>query len=59
MVPPDFQTELRMRLEEAGIPFDITINDLEIAIKEENPNVTDSGDDFDNRFSNRNCNNHI
>lgn len=51
MVPPDFQTELKMRMEEADIQYDVIISDLQSAINNENPNVTVSGDDFENRFS--------
>ena len=51
MVPPDFQTELSMRFAEADIQYDVKIQDLQTAINNENPNVTDSGDDFDHRNS--------
>lgn len=52
MVPPDFQTELKSRLAETDIQYDVIIHDLQTAIDNENPNVTESGEDFDNRFSN-------
>jgi hypothetical protein len=51
LVSPDFQTELKLRLADAEIPYDVTISDMQIAINNENPNVTDSGDEFENRFS--------
>lgn len=54
MIPPDFQIELKKRFEETDIQYDVIIHDLQAAIDKENPkpNVTDSGDDYDNRFSN-------
>lgn len=52
MVPPDFQTELQLRLKEADIPYEVKISDMQMTINSENPNVTDSGDEFENRFSN-------
>ena len=52
IIPPDFQTEVKMRLDEAQIPFVISIADLQAAIANENPNVTSEIDEeFDNRFS--------
>lgn len=52
MIPPDFQTELKKRFEETDIQYDVIINDLQTAINNENPNVTESEEEVDNRFSN-------
>ncbi|XP_046451315.1 carboxypeptidase B-like isoform X2 [Daphnia pulex] len=49
LVSPDFQTELKLRLADAEIPYEVTISDMQTAINNENPNVTDSGDEYENR----------
>jgi hypothetical protein len=53
LVSPDFQTELKLRLADAEIPYEVTISDMQTAINNENPNVTDSGDEYENRKSKR------
>lgn len=52
LVPPDFQTEVKMRLDDMKIPFNVSIDDLQKAINEENPPISTIDEELDNRFSN-------
>ena len=49
LVPPEYHSELKLRLDEQKIPFQVTIQDLETAINQENPNASDDLE-FENRF---------
>lgn len=51
IVSPDFQTEVKMRLEEKKIDFKVTIENLQKAIENENPKP-DNEDELENRFGN-------
>lgn len=51
LISPDFVEELKMRFAEAKMVVDVKINDLQMAINNENPNITSSEDELDNRFS--------
>lgn len=51
LISPDFQTELKLRLADAQIPYEVKIADMQTEINNENPNITDSGTEFENRFS--------
>ncbi|KAI9554075.1 hypothetical protein GHT06_019347 [Daphnia sinensis] len=42
MVPPRYQKEIRLRLEEVKIPYDVEISDLQKAISNENPRTNAS-----------------
>lgn len=42
MVPPRYQKEIRLKLEEVKIPYDVEISDLQKAISTENPKTNDS-----------------
>lgn len=42
MVPPRYQKEIKLKLEEAKIPYDIEIGDLQKAINDENPTTNSS-----------------
>ncbi|KAK4007992.1 hypothetical protein OUZ56_013151 [Daphnia magna] len=53
LISPDFQTELKLRLADAQIPYEVKIADMQTEINNENPNITDSGTEFENRFTTR------
>ncbi|KAI9553940.1 hypothetical protein GHT06_019211 [Daphnia sinensis] len=53
LISPDFQTELKLRLADAQIPYEVKIADMQTEINNENPNITDSGTEFENRFSHK------
>jgi hypothetical protein len=40
-----------MRFADVKMNFDVKIEDLQTAINNENPNVTESDDELENRFS--------
>lgn len=40
LIPPDFQTELKLRLTDAKIPYVVTISDVQTVINNANSNVT-------------------
>ena len=42
LISPDFQTELKLRLADAEIPYKVTISDVQKAIDSENSNVTNN-----------------
>jgi hypothetical protein len=52
MVPPRVQKEVRQKLKEAKLPYDIEILDLQKAIKNENPIANAS---VTNRNAGNNC----
>ncbi|XP_057376151.1 carboxypeptidase B-like [Daphnia carinata] len=46
LIPPDFQTELKLRLADADIPYVVTISDVQTVINSGNSNVTISNEIF-------------
>jgi len=51
LISPDFVTEIKMRFADFKLNFDVKIEDLQTAIKNENPNVTESDDELSDRLS--------